>query len=109
MISPDRPIPALLKFIATWVPDLSKNHRIAPSVIPQFVPAPLRSIYELGGSWPVPYSEQWRSPKWTAGLFGTQDRLLPLDQLVVNRDRFTFIQENQGVWSEVDPKNWALA
>ena len=49
------------------------------------------------------------SAEWIPGLFGPQDQLLPLDQLVVNGDRFTFIHENQGVWScetqinEADP------
>jgi hypothetical protein len=99
MIPRDRPIPALLQFIAAWVPDLSAKHRIAPSLIPAFVPPPLRAIYELAGNWRVPYTEQWRPPRWIPGLFGTQDQLLPLDQLVVTGDRFTFIYENQGVWS----------
>jgi hypothetical protein len=99
MIPRDRPIRALLEFIATWVPDLSAKHGVAPSSIPPFVPPPLRAIYELAGNWPVPYSEQWRRPKWVPGLFGTQDRLLPLDQLVVKDGRFTFIHENQGNWS----------
>ena len=58
---------------------------------------------------PVPYSEQRRPPKWTRGLFGYQDYLVPIDQLEVNGDRFEFIHENQGVWScetvihEADP------
>jgi hypothetical protein len=98
MIPRDPPIPALLEFIATWVTDLSAKHRVATSLIPPFVPPPLRAIYELAGNHPVPYTEQWRAPKWIPGLFGTQDRLLPLDQLVVKDGRFTFVHENQGVW-----------
>src|SRR5688572_25116162 len=98
MIPRDRPIPVLLEFIRTWVPDLSAKHRVAPSLIPPFVPPPLRAIYELAGNWPVPYTEQWQAPTWIPALFGTQDQLLPLDQLVVKGDRFTFIHENQGVW-----------
>jgi hypothetical protein len=43
--------------------------------------------------------EQRRPPAWVPGLFCTQDQLLPLDQLVVERERFKFIHENQGVWS----------
>jgi hypothetical protein len=102
-------MPALLEFIARWVPELSTKHRIDGSLIPPFVPAPLRAIYELAGNWPVPSTEQWRPPKWIPGLFGPQDHLLPVDQLEVNGDRFTFIHENQGVWScetragEADP------
>jgi hypothetical protein len=109
MIPHDKPIPALLEFIATWVPALSPRHRIPASSIPAFVPPPLRAIYEAAGNWPTPYLEQWRPPKWVPGLFGTQDQLLPLDQLVVNGRRFKFIHENQGVWScetlieEADP------
>src|SRR5262249_52671213 len=75
------------------------KHRIAASSIPAFVPPPLRSIYELAGNWPIPHTEQCRPPRWVPGLFGTQDLLLPLDQLAANGSRFTFIHENQGVWS----------
>jgi hypothetical protein len=109
MIPRDNPIPVLLEFIATWVPDLLPEHRVAASEIPGFVPAPLRAVYEFAGNWPVPNNEQSRAPSWIPGLFGPQDQLLPLDQLVVNGDRFTFIHENQGVWScetqinEADP------
>lgn len=99
MIPPLRPIPGLLDFIRAWVPDLSTKHQVPSSSIPDFVPSPLRAIYELTGNWPVPYGEQWRAPEWTSGLFGTQDRLLPLDQLEVRGDRFTFIHENQYVWT----------
>ncbi len=99
LIPPDRPIPALLDFIARWVPDLSPEHRVAPSSIQPFVPPPLRAIYEIAGNYPVPYSQQWLPPEWIPGLFGTQDHLLPLDQLVVTGRRFTFIHENQGVWT----------
>jgi hypothetical protein len=109
MIPPDNPMPALLHFVATWVPDLLPNHGIAASTIPTFIPPPLREIYKTTGNWPVPNAEQWRPPTWHSGLFGTQDRLLPLDQLVVKGNRFTFIHENQGVWTcetfinEADP------
>jgi hypothetical protein len=109
VIARERPIPDLLHFISTWVPDLSAKHRIPPSSIPFFVPPPLRAIYELAGNWPVPYAEQLRPPKLVPGLFGTQDCLLPVDQLVVEGNRFTFVHENQGVWScetlinEADP------
>ena len=99
MIPRSRPIPALLDLTAAWVPDLSPKHGIGASLIPEFVPPPLRSVYELTGNWPVPYAEQWQPPQWVPGLFGTQDHLLPLDQLVVNGNRLTFIHENQGVWS----------
>jgi hypothetical protein len=99
VIPHDKPIPALLELITAWVPDLSPKHRTAASSIPAFIPPPLRSIYELAGNWPIPYTEQWRPPRFIAGLFGTQDYLLPLDQLLVKGDRFRFIHENQGVWS----------
>jgi hypothetical protein len=99
MIPRDKPIPALLEFIASWVPYLSAKHRVASSLIPRFVPPPLRAIYELAGNCPIPYSEQWRPPTWIPGLFGTQDQLLPLDQLVVKGERFAFIHENQGCWN----------
>jgi hypothetical protein len=99
MIPRHNPMPALREFIATWVPDLSPKHRVAASLIPAFVPPPLRSIYELTGNWPVPHTDQWRPPRWVAGLFGTQDRLLPLDRLVENANRLTFVQENQGNWT----------
>lgn len=98
MIPHDDPIPALLKLIAEWVPDLQPQHRVSSAQIPAFVPGPLRAIYELAGNYPVPFTEQWRHPKWIAGLFGNQDRLLPIDQLQVVSDRFRFIHENQGVW-----------
>ena len=81
-----------------WVPDLSPMHRIEASLIPRFIPPPLRSIYEIAGNWPVPFTEQWRRPNWTPGLFGTQDQLLPMDKLKANGERFTFLHENQ-VWS----------
>lgn len=89
------PIPALLEFIAAWVPGLTPAHRIAASSVPAFIPPPLRSIYEIAGNWPR--------------LFAAQDDLLPLDQLAVNGNRFKFIHENQGCWScetlinELDP------
>ena len=109
MIPRDNPISGLLSFISSWVPDLSARHSIDGSLIPSFVPPPLRSIYELAGNYPVPYSQQWRKPRWVPGLFGTQDMLLPLDQLVLKKDRFAFIRENQSVWTcetlanEADP------
>lgn len=99
MIPSDNPIPALLEFIPLWISDLSACHRVDPSVIPSFVPKPLRAIYELTGNWPVPFAKQWRAPNWVPGLLGLQDQLLPLDQLHVEGDRFTFVHENQGVWS----------
>jgi hypothetical protein len=99
MIPGDNPIPALLEFVFAWVTGLSAKHRIAASQIPSFVPPPLRAIYELTGNWPIPYTGQWRPPRWVPGLFGRQDHLLPPDQLVVTGERFTFIHENQGVWS----------
>src|SRR5262249_14171734 len=93
MIPRDNPIPALLGFLDAWGPELSPKHRIAASSIPAFVPPPLRSIYELAGNWPIPHTEQCRPPRWVPGLFGTQDLLLPLDQLAANGSRFTFIHE----------------
>lgn len=98
MITRESPVPGLLKLIAEWVPDLQPRHRVLPSDIPSFVPAPLRAIYELAGNYPVPFTEQWRRPNWMAGLFGIQDQLLPIDQLEVVGGRFRFIHENQGVW-----------
>jgi hypothetical protein len=109
VIPRDHPIPALLEFIASWVPGLTAQHRMEPSSIPGFIPPPLRAIYEIAGNWPVPNAEQWRPPRWIPGLFGPQDQLLPLEQLVVKGGRFKFIHENQGVWSaetlinEADP------
>lgn len=99
IIPRDCPIPALLEFITSWVPDLAATHRVSQSLIPQFVPASLRAIYELVGNYPVPFAEQWRAPQWIPALFCAQDHLLPLDQLAVMEDRLTFIHENQGVWS----------
>jgi hypothetical protein len=98
MISRSAPILDLLKFILAWVPDLRPEHRIPASSIPAFVPPPLRSIYELTGNYPIPYLQQWRSPRWIPGLFGKQDFLLPLDQLKVEHNRFRFVHENQGGW-----------
>ncbi len=98
MIPRNEPIPALLKLIADWVPHLHAKHRMNATDIPPFVPPPLRAIYELAGNYPVPFNEQWRRPNWIAGLFSSQDQLLPPDQLKVDRDRFRFIHENQGVW-----------
>ena len=99
MIPRDDPIPTLLKFMVEWVPGLSPSHRIEPSLIPKFVPGPLRAIYEVTGNWPVPYTEQWRAPNWKCGLFGRQDKLLPIDQLEPKDGRFTFLHENQYVWT----------
>jgi len=99
LIPRENPLPALLSFTASWVPDLSPTHRVPARLIPSFVPAPLKAIYAFAGNYPVSYTEQWRTPNWIAGLFGKQDQLLPLDQLVVKRDRFAFIHENQGVWA----------
>jgi hypothetical protein len=96
MIPRNNPIPALLKFIVEWVPDLSPKHRIEPSLIPKFVPPPLRAIYEVTGNWPVPYTEQWRPPKWKRGLFGPQDKLLPMDLLKPKDGRFTFFARKSG-------------
>jgi hypothetical protein len=98
LISSDQPIPELTRLIALWVPDLSAKHRIAEELIPGFVPPPLRAIYEFAGNYPISYDEQWRQPRWTPGLFGPQDRLLPPDQLDLAGDRFRFIIENQGCW-----------
>lgn len=98
MISREALIPALLKLIAEWVPDLQPRHRVVPADIPAFVPTPLRAIYELAGNYPVPFTEQWRRPNWITGLFGNQDQLLPIDQLEVVGERFRFLHENQGVW-----------
>jgi len=81
-----------------WVPDLRPAHGIDAALLPSFIPPPLRAIYELAGNYPVHYTEQWRRPYWTPGLFGTQDQLLPPDQLEINDGRFRFIHENQGVW-----------
>lgn len=99
MIPGDDPIPILLNVIARWVPDLAERHRVDSKEIPAFLPPPLHQIYSLAGNYPVPFTEQWRRPSWIHGLFGPQDRLLPLDQLDLRGDRFTFIHENQGVWS----------
>jgi hypothetical protein len=99
MIPRKDPIPALLKFTVEWVPDLSPEHRIEPSLIPKFIPPPLRAMYEVTGNWPVPYPEQWRAPNWERGLFGSQDKLLPMDRLKPKDGRVTFLQENQGVWT----------
>lgn len=98
MIPKENPIPSLLEFIQQWVPDLADRHRVSPTEIPSFVPPPLRAIYELAGNWPVPYQQQSQSPSWIGGLFGTQDHLLPLDQLNIEEGRFEFLVENQGVW-----------
>ncbi len=109
MISPDEPIPALLKLIAELVPDLQPHHGVKSADIPTFVPPSLRTIYELAGNYPVPFSQQFRSPSWKYGLFGSQDQLLPPDQLEIVGNRFRFIHENQGVWycdtipNEIDP------
>lgn len=99
MIPRNDPIPALLEFTVRWVPDLSPEHRIEPSLIPKFIPPPLRAIYEVTGNWPVPYTEQWRKPNWIHGLFGPQDQLLPMHKLEPKDGRFTFLQENQYVWT----------
>lgn len=99
LIPCDKPISALLSFIASWVPDLSFKHRMDAASVPDFIPPPLRAIYEFAGNYPIPNSEQWRTPNWTYGLFGPQDQLLPIDQLEQNGSRFKFIHENQGVWS----------
>lgn len=93
------PIPTLLQLIQDWKPDLSAQHRLSPSAIPEFVPPPLRSIYELAGDYPIPHARQWRRPDWVSGLFANQDRLEPPDRLELQEGRFTFIWENQGVWS----------
>ena len=98
LIPRDLPIPSLLEFIGSWVPDLSSSHRMNAVSIPAFIPPPLRAIYEFAGNYPIPNSEQWRRPNWTYGLFGPQDQLLPIDQLKQNGGRFRFIHENQGVW-----------
>lgn len=99
LIPRERPIATLLDFIAGWVPELSTKHRVEPSLIPSFVPPPLRAIYELTGNYPVPYDEPWRPGMRISRLFATEDWLLPFHQLVVRGDRFTFIEENQNVWS----------
>ena len=99
MICRTDPIPCLLDFIQEWVPDLSSEHRIDASLIPDFVPPPLRAVYEIAGNWPIPYTKQWRKPDWGRGLFAKQDRLVPVDQLEVQGDRVAFLDENQGVWS----------
>jgi len=98
VIPHDNPIPALLEFIGSWVPDLSSQHRMAAASIPDFIPPPLRAIYEFAGNYPIPNAEQWRRPNWIYGLFGPQDQLLPVDQLKVIDGRIRFIHENQGVW-----------
>lgn len=109
MIPIHDPIPTLLEIIARWVPDLTEEHCVAQRQIPEFIPPALRDVYGLAGNYPVPFREQWRSPRWIHGLFGTQDQLLPIDQLELNGNRFCFIHENQGVWccetlaNEVDP------
>jgi hypothetical protein len=51
MIPRDKPIPALLELIAAWVPDLSPKHRIDAASIPQFIPPPLRAIYEFADNY----------------------------------------------------------
>lgn len=99
MIPTHDPIPALLDIVARWVPDLTEEHRVDSSQISEFIPSPLHEVYRLTGNYPVPFTEQWRHPKWIHGLFGPQDQLLPIDQLELNGDRFRFIHENQGVWS----------
>lgn len=98
MIPQGNPITSLLEFIAAWVPDLSPAHRMDASSVPEFIPPPLRAIYEFAGNYPIPNAEQWRQPRWQPGLFGPQDQLLPTDQLELADDRFRFIHENQGVW-----------
>ncbi len=98
-ISNDNPIPELLEFIDAWVADLTPDHRMESSAIPDFIPTPLRLVYEFTGNYPVPNDQQWRAPNWQCGLFGPQDQLLPIDQLEQNGSRFRFIDENQGVWS----------
>ncbi len=98
LIPRDEPIPELLKFIDSWVPDLWPTHRMDAASIPSFIPPPLKAIYEFAGNYPIPNSQQWRPPNWTCGLFGSQDQLLPIDQLQHKGDRFRFIHENQGVW-----------
>jgi hypothetical protein len=99
LIPRDNPIPALLEFIAAWIPELSLIHRMESSSIPAFIPLPLRAVYEFAGNYPVPNKEQWRHPNWTSGLFNHQDQLLPVDQLELDGERFQFIHENQGGWS----------
>jgi hypothetical protein len=66
-------------------------------------------LYKATGNYPVPFTEQWRLPNWTRGLFGRQDQLLPIDTLRLIDNRFRFVHENQGVWwcetlaNELDP------
>ncbi|MEO1353640.1 MAG: hypothetical protein AAFW84_33625 [Cyanobacteria bacterium J06635_15] len=98
VIPHDQPIPALLEFIDSWVPDLSSKHQMAEADIPGFIPSPLREIYKFAGNYPVLNTQQLRSPNWDCGLFGPQDKLLAVDQLEITGNRFRFIHENQNVW-----------
>jgi len=57
-------------------PGLSPRHRMEPGSIPQFVPAPLRAIYELTGNYRVRSTDLQPVSEWVHGLFGPQDQLV---------------------------------
>jgi hypothetical protein len=78
-------MPSLLAFISRWVPDLGPEHRLAREKIPEFVPEPLRQLYELTGNYP--------------GLFYAQDQLISPDHLRLADGRLAFVWENQGLWT----------
>lgn len=98
LIPHENAVQNLIAFCYTWVRKLTNEHRVPMSEIPGFLPPGLALLYHNFGNWPVPYERQWVPPDWTPGLFGAQDRLVPLDRVAFS-GRIAFVVENQEVWA----------
>ncbi len=97
MILKRDPITDVVTFIKNWVGDVRKTHRIPKSQIARKIPAPLKELYHHFGNYP-PRKGRKLQAKYGVPLFSTQDYLFPLSRIKTDRDRFTFLAENQGVF-----------
>lgn len=112
MIGREQPIADLLRFLTSLLGSPRPEYHLPAEMIPDFVPPPLRAIYEFAGSWPERHPEQWFDDAEGKRLFQSQDWLLNVEDLRVDADRLIFATENQGGWraetliGQTDPPVW---